>query len=150
MTSSGRREVASLAEFHAWVGDFASLLKGDEILLLSGEMAAGKTEFTKTLGKIWGAVAVASPTFALHHRVESAKGPIDHFDLYRIENADELETTGIWETLRESSLAIIEWPERVDGSPWPRSRTRYEIQISKTGETSRRIDWRKFEDGKPA
>lgn len=145
MTLEGRREIASLAEFRDWVREFAGLLQGNEILLLSGEMAAGKTEFTKTLGALWGAADVTSPTFALHNRFETPRGAIDHFDLYRIQGFDELETTGIWEVLAEKNLAIVEWPERAgDLSAWPRSRVRFEIQILKTGETTRSVSWRKL------
>lgn len=144
MSPEGRREIANLEEFHAWVRDFAGLLRGDEILLLSGEMAAGKTEFTKVLGRIWGATEIVSPTFALHNRISAPKGTVDHFDLYRVENSDELETTGLWEIASEKTLLIVEWPERVGSSAWPRSRTRFEIGIAKTGPSSRIVTWKKI------
>ena len=132
-------EVANLAEFRAWVRDFKRGLKGDEILLLSGDLGAGKTEFVKSLASEYGVANVMSPTFSLHRSMQSNSILMDHFDLYRLENLDELESAGIWDLLQNPSLTMIEWPERVPDSYWPRGRKIHRIRIEKTGADSRRL-----------
>lgn len=78
-------------------------------------MGVGKTEFVKQLCSKFHSDTVASPTFAIHHRYSSKRGAIDHLDLYRLENEDELETTGFWDFLSsDEGLIFIEWPERMN------------------------------------
>lgn len=81
------------------------------VVLLSGTLAAGKTEFVKQWGDLESIANVASPTFAIHNQYKKA----EHFDLYRLESLDDLETTGFWDCfLEEEGLIFIEWPERLD------------------------------------
>ena len=79
------------------VDRFAPLLSEKTIVALQGPMGVGKTEFVKHLCGKFRSDTVASPTFAIHHRYSSLRGTIDHLDLYRLENEDELETTGFWD-----------------------------------------------------
>jgi tRNA threonylcarbamoyladenosine biosynthesis protein TsaE len=143
LKTEGHRRVESLKAFHDWVRDFSTLLKGDEILLLSGEMGAGKTEFVKALARLSGIQDAASPTFALHHSMRAGSKIFDHYDLYRVEGVDELETTGFWDILQSPSLVLVEWPERVPHEFWPADRTIFSIRIEKAGENSREISWRR-------
>ena len=106
------------------------------LILLSGELGAGKTEFVKQWGKLYGIEGIASPTFALHH----SYGNIQHYDLYRIESKDDLETIGLWDVLAEKNgHVLIEWPERVADSDWPTDWSIFKIQILKLSETNRQI-----------
>lgn len=82
------------------------------ILLLKGNLGAGKTTFTKSLVKALGSDDnVDSPTYALVNEYNSPKGKIFHFDLYRVESVEELYDIGIDEYLDSGFLSIIEWPE---------------------------------------
>lgn len=82
------------------------------ILLLKGNLGAGKTTFTKFLLKNLGSTdEVSSPTYALVNEYHSPKGKIFHFDLYRMKNAEEVYDIGMEEYLDEAWLCIIEWPE---------------------------------------
>lgn len=82
------------------------------ILLLKGNLGAGKTTFTQFLLKRLGSNdEVSSPTYAIVNEYDSPKGNIFHFDLYRMKNADEVEDIGIHEYLDHAFLSIIEWPE---------------------------------------
>lgn len=144
MEASGSQEIANLDEFQAWIERFQKTLKGDELILLSGEMGAGKTEFVKRLSRLYGIPETASPTFALHHAMTSSQVRIDHFDLYRLESVDELETVGLWEILEDRALALIEWPERVPEEYWPLNRTKIQLRLVLRGGTARHLSWRRF------
>ena len=82
------------------------------ILLLKGNLGAGKTTFTQFLLKDLGSQdEVSSPTYAIVNEYDSPKGNVFHFDLYRMKNANEVEDIGIHEYLNNAFLCIIEWPE---------------------------------------
>ena len=82
------------------------------ILLLKGNLGAGKTTFTQFLLKDLGSQdEVSSPTYAIVNEYDTPKGNVFHFDLYRMKNADEVEDIGIHEYLDNAFLCIIEWPE---------------------------------------
>lgn len=82
------------------------------ILLLKGNLGAGKTTFTKFLLKKLGSTdEVSSPTYAIVNEYDSPKGKIFHFDLYRMKNIREVYDIGMEEYLDSAYLCIIEWPE---------------------------------------
>lgn len=82
------------------------------ILLLKGNLGAGKTTFSQFLLKRLGSQdEVSSPTYAIVNEYDTPKGNVFHFDLYRMKNADEVEDIGIHEYLDNAVLCIIEWPE---------------------------------------
>lgn len=90
----------------------ARLKKGD-VIAYKGGLGAGKTTFTRGLAIGAGLDdEVASPTFAL---VNEYHGALDiyHFDMYRIESADDLETTGFFDYPAEDSVFVIEWSENI-------------------------------------
>lgn len=82
------------------------------ILLLKGNLGAGKTTFTQFLLKKLGSEdEVSSPTYSIVNEYNTGKGKVFHFDLYRLKNIDEVYDIGIEEYLDNSFLCIIEWPE---------------------------------------
>lgn len=82
------------------------------ILVLKGNLGAGKTTFTQFLLKNLGSNdEVSSPTYALVNEYDSPKGTIFHFDLYRLKNINEVYDIGMEEYLDNAFLCIIEWPE---------------------------------------
>ena len=82
------------------------------VLLLKGNLGAGKTTFTQSLVKNLGSSdEVSSPTYAIVNEYDSPKGKIFHFDLYRMKNLAEVYDIGIYEYLDAAYLCIIEWPE---------------------------------------
>ena len=87
------------------------LVRGD-VVLLQGDLAAGKTEFVKGLAEGFQAMdPVSSPTFTLLN-VYQGMLPIYHFDLYRLENAEELYNIGFDDFLGGDGVTVIEWAER--------------------------------------
>ena len=91
-------------------------LKAPLLLLLSGELGAGKTTLTKGIASGFGAAAeeeITSPTFTLIHRYNGAKVPVYHIDLYRIDGARDLDTLGLEDVFAENAIVIVEWPDRL-------------------------------------
>lgn len=115
-------EITKIEEWEKIVESIIPNLKYN-ILLLKGNLGAGKTTFTKSLVKALGSDDnVDSPTYALVNEYHSPKGKIFHFDLYRVDDIAELYDMGIEEYLDSGFLSIIEWPEiyeeDLDGIPF--------------------------------
>jgi tRNA threonylcarbamoyl adenosine modification protein YjeE len=96
--------------------DLAAILKPGDLLCLSGDLGAGKSTFSRALIRdIAGDpdLEVPSPTFTLVQPYDLPRLPLAHFDLYRLEEPEELEELGLEEIL-EDSAALIEWPEMAE------------------------------------
>jgi len=84
-------------------------------LLFYGDMGVGKTTLIKTIVKALGSLdAVSSPTFSIVNEYKLHDGKIYHFDLYRIEDTDELYDFGIEDYLDADCWKLIEWPEKIE------------------------------------
>ncbi len=91
--------------------EFAKKLQGNEVILLEGDLGAGKTCFVNGLLSGLGFTAGGcSPTFTLVNEYPTTP-PINHFDLYRISSEDELYEMGFTEYLESGRVNIIEWPQ---------------------------------------
>src|SRR5438067_5408708 len=118
----------------------ARQLAPPKLVLLRGELGAGKTTLVKGIAEAFHAAAqeeVTSPTFTLIHDYRGPEVTIYHIDLYRIETDRELATLGIDDLLRDDrSLVLIEWGEK-----FPRFAKERDVEIAFTqvGETERRI-----------
>jgi tRNA threonylcarbamoyladenosine biosynthesis protein TsaE len=116
----------------AWVKKIAVRLHRPCVVLLSGELGAGKTQFVRWFLQEWGAKDVASPTFAIHHEYETERGRVDHIDLYRVESDADLESSGFWDLLQQDdALMFVEWAERLPEDVWPESWNRFRLRLLK-------------------
>ena len=94
----------------------AKRLKGDEVLAFSGGLGMGKTAMVRGIARGLGVCDdVSSPTFALVNQYEGGRVPLYHFDMYRVENWDDLYSTGFFDYLGTGILAV-EWSENIDGA----------------------------------
>lgn len=100
-------------ETFAFAKNFARTLKKGDIVLLDGDLGAGKTVFTKGIVEelSGGKITAVSPTFVLVN-VYDTTPEVNHFDLYRVESVDELFAIGIEEYLYSDSVSVVEWPNR--------------------------------------
>lgn len=91
-----------------------NLLKSGDILCLNGDLGAGKTTITKSIGLGLGVDEyITSPTFALINQY-SGRIPVYHFDVYRLENAHELYDLGFDEYFYGNGVCIIEWADKIE------------------------------------
>ena len=94
----------------------AKAINSKGLLTLSGNLGSGKTTLCRGLIQSYGhSGAVKSPTYTLVEPYEIGDKRIYHFDLYRMEDPEELEFIGLWDYLTQEALIIIEWPEKAFG-----------------------------------
>ena len=99
-------------------------LRAGDVLVLTGDLGAGKTQLTKGIAAGMGVVEdVTSPTFTIEMVYQGSELELCHFDLYRLEDAEQLEDIGLYDVLGADGVCVIEWgeqfadeigPERVD------------------------------------
>lgn len=91
----------------------AQVLRPSDVIVLTGDLGAGKTQLTKGVAKGLGIRdEITSPTFALEAVYESGRIPLYHFDLYRLSDPDELGDAGLWDVLGSDGVCLIEWGEQ--------------------------------------
>ena len=125
-------ETISLAE------KIGRLLKAGDCIAYYGDLGAGKTTFTRGLAVGMGLPdEVSSPTFAIVNEYHGKdKITLYHFDMYRIGNSDELETTGFYDYPLDESVFAVEWSENIEDA-FPEIVIR--IKISRIDDDARKI-----------
>lgn len=104
---------ASVEQTRALGEALASLARPGDLLLLAGDLGAGKTAFVQGFGRGLGVVErITSPTFTLVH-VYDGRLPIHHLDVYRLEQLSEALDLGLPEMLDEGGVVLIEWGEAI-------------------------------------
>lgn len=118
--------------------EIGARLKPPLLILLEGELGAGKTTLTKGIVSGAGAAReeeVTSPTFTLVHKFDG-RARVYHIDLYRISDLHDLETLGLEDVFSERAIVIVEWPDRLKlRTDWPILR----IFLEHVSEDSRKI-----------
>jgi tRNA threonylcarbamoyladenosine biosynthesis protein TsaE len=119
----------------------AAGLEGGELLLLVGELGAGKTVLVRGLAEGLGAEAeqVASPSFVLCREYEGGRLALFHLDLYRLEPGDELADLAVDELRELNAVVAVEWGEKL---PIDLRRDGIEIRFRDLGEDCRQISIR--------
>ena len=104
----------SVSETESFAEQLAKSFTGGEVLLLQGDLGAGKTHFVKGLARGLGVDdVVTSPTFALHNSY-FGRLTLNHFDFYRIDDSEEVAILGLNEYFYDKgAVAAIEWSENV-------------------------------------
>jgi len=117
----------------------AELLTPPKLVLLRGDLGAGKTTLVKGIAAAFNAAEeedVTSPTFTLVHEYRGPQATLYHIDLYRIDTQRELETLALDDLRTKDSILLIEWGEKF--SRFVRERD-VEIAIDRESENVRRI-----------
>ena len=137
-TSHSPAETEALGE--AW----GRSAQAGQVIGLSGDLGAGKTQFVKGFARGLGVtVRVQSPTFALVNEYSGGRLPLYHLDLYRLETAAQISSAGLDEYLSPDGVTIIEWAERWFGGASMKSgqsNLRW-VQFETITETERRISY---------
>jgi tRNA threonylcarbamoyladenosine biosynthesis protein TsaE len=104
----------SADDTRALAAAFADLVRPGDVVLLSGEMGAGKTAFTQGLGSALGvSERITSPTFTIVQTYEGSRIRIHHLDVYRLEHLHEALDVGLAEMVDDGAVVVIEWGDAV-------------------------------------
>jgi len=107
---------ASAAATQAVAAGLAALARAGDLIVLSGDLGAGKTAFTQGFGRALGVTApITSPTFTLANRYEGDL-TVNHLDVYRLEHIDEVRDLGLHELVDDRSVTLIEWGDAIVGA----------------------------------
>lgn len=110
LTSHSEKETESFGRM------LALQLRQGDVLLLRGDLGAGKTAFARGVARGFGVTgAVASPTFTLL-ACHEGRAPLHHFDLYRLESEHDFWDAGLEEYVGGQAVAMIEWPEKCESA----------------------------------
>jgi tRNA threonylcarbamoyl adenosine modification protein YjeE len=127
-------------ELRAFAAEFARGLRAGDAVGLSGPLGAGKTTFIRAAVKaLHGADPVSSPTFTFWHRY-AGDPPVDHLDLYRIDDPAELTELGLEEAFDGTSVVFVEWWRN---APQILPPLHYEVEIDGKGTQVRRLSVRR-------
>jgi tRNA threonylcarbamoyladenosine biosynthesis protein TsaE len=119
--------------------ELAALLAPPKLVLLRGELGAGKTTLVKGIAEGFRAASeedVTSPTFTLIHEYRGPQANLYHIDLYRVDTPRQLETLGLDDLIGERSVLLIEWGEKFARFANERD---VEIALERISEDERRI-----------
>lgn len=121
-----------------FAGEFAKTLSEGDIVLLDGDLGAGKTVFSKGVVSALsnGEEIAVSPTFVIVNSYYKCEPVVYHFDLYRIEDVKELDAIGYEEYFYSDGICLIEWPIRAKNI-FPR--TAIKVYIEKIDDNLRKI-----------
>lgn len=115
------KQLYSAEEMQQFGFELAEKLVGGDIVLLHGDLGAGKTTLTKGIAKYFGIDEVVSPTFTLmqvyqvSNKANEQVSNLVHIDTYRLEEEEQLVEIGIEDYLGEkNTVCIIEWPEKME------------------------------------
>ena len=115
--------------------ELAAKVSSPQVICLTGDLGAGKTAFTRGFARYFGIEkGVSSPTFIIMHRYTGTE-VINHYDLYRLNDYDELLDVGFEEQI-ENGISLIEWPDSfMEYLP----ENKIVIKITRLGDSDRRI-----------
>lgn len=91
--------------------EYAKTLKTGDVVLLKGDLGAGKTEFVKGVAEYFGFTGVTSPTYAY---LNVYGDYIYHYDCYRLSSGEDAEALGLTDYFGKDDICLIEWPENIE------------------------------------
>lgn len=137
------RDLHTLSDTSALAAEVALSLGPGSLLLLEGDLGAGKTTFVQALARALGITrAVTSPTFVLANTYPiPSGGHLVHFDLYRLASPEGLYDLGFTEALEAGDRLAVEWPERARRVLDAEVPVRYRLCLTRLGDTDRRAEF---------
>lgn len=136
------KSIGTVDEMKSLAAEVNQILPKRSLVLLAGDLGAGKTTFVAAFCGLHNISQVASPTYAIHNRYDSGQASVDHLDLYRLEDEDKLESAGVADILQQpADYKFIEWPERFSGIENFFPDSIYKLVLTKNDETGRKADF---------
>lgn len=129
--------INTLEDLSTFAKNFSKDLKPGDVVCMTGDLGAGKTALVKFIADVFSIKdLVQSPTFNILLQYKNDVMLINHFDLYRLENDQDLDDIGFFETLENGGITFIEWAEKFrdsmpDNAIW--------LRIEKLSESSRKL-----------
>lgn len=132
-----RVSLRDLDRLRVFCSQFSGMCQSGLVILLHGELGAGKTTFTRYLAKELGSDEdVSSPTFTLINRYDWGGRLVYHLDLYRLESGrdiDYLDLDSIFDHASKGALVLVEWPDRLSEQDMPSSYVRIDMAYDGDG-----------------
>jgi tRNA threonylcarbamoyladenosine biosynthesis protein TsaE len=133
----------SLASTHSIAAALAKLARPGDVIVLAGEMGAGKTAFAQGFGRALGiAEAITSPTFTLVHSypIPNTKHTLHHADLYRLDTTGDVEELALHELAEFGGIVLVEWGDVVAGTIGDHLEVRLEVALEHDDSDDARTD----------
>ena len=112
-----RLHARSLSDTRAIAAAIAGVSRAGDLVVLAGEMGAGKTAFAQGFGEALGVVEpITSPTFTLVHSYEAGRVSLHHADIYRLATHHEVADLALHELLEYGGIVLVEWGDVVSSS----------------------------------
>jgi tRNA threonylcarbamoyladenosine biosynthesis protein TsaE len=128
-----RHETSSPAQTEALAAELATALEAGDLVLIEGELGAGKTTFVRGACRALGVDGiVTSPTFSIGQRYQAAV-PVSHIDLYRVGDLDSEDPDLLADYLGPDRIAFVEWPGSAVRALAERSRVAARVRIDHAG-----------------
>jgi tRNA threonylcarbamoyladenosine biosynthesis protein TsaE len=128
------------AETERLGAQLAAELKPGDVVLVSGELGAGKSTLVRGALQSLGVQGpVTSPTYVVGHLHEGRDGPLAHLDLYRLAGMDAEDPGLLDPFFASATIAFVEWPEHAEGA-WPPERVARRVRLSHAGGDARRVE----------
>jgi tRNA threonylcarbamoyladenosine biosynthesis protein TsaE len=129
----------SAAETEALGAKLAARLEPGDVVVVSGEVGAGKTTLIRGACRALGIEGpITSPTFTIGHRYEGGRLPVSHLDLYRLEGLEGEEPALLDDYLVPGAIAFVEWPAAAE--PVLAGRAVVPVRLAHAGGDSRQIE----------
>ena len=131
-------EIESEEELSSLAKKVFQAVDSNSILLLAGDLGAGKTTFVGYFCRLLNIPITPSPTYAVCNSYKVANVRVLHFDLYRLQGADEIQSSGFYDLLNEeASYKFIEWPDRLELLDYPLGAEKYRLDFKINGNQNR-------------
>jgi len=128
---------ASAEETERAGAELAARLRPGDVVLVSGELGAGKTTFVRGALRALGVTGpITSPTFVVGHLYD---GPLAHLDLYRLAGMDAEDPGLLDDYFAPEAIVFVEWPEHAEDAV-PAERVAHRVRLSHAGGDHRRIE----------
>jgi tRNA threonylcarbamoyladenosine biosynthesis protein TsaE len=135
---SGSSRSAGAADTEALGAALAERLAPGDVVLVSGDLGAGKTTFVRGACRALGVDGpVTSPTFTIGSRYEGGRVPVSHLDLYRLADLAHEDPSLLDDYVDDEHVAFVEWPAVAE--PWFAGRVRFRVTLEHAGPNARNV-----------
>ncbi len=140
MTTRAPHETTSPEQTEALGAELAATLQAGDVVLLYGEMGAGKTTFVRGAVRALGhAGPVTSPTYTIARHYEDGPVPVAHLDLHRLADLQDEDPAFLEDHLDGGRIAFVEWPQVADEAPELAARVAARVHLEHVAPDRRRV-----------